>query len=57
MVQGLRFCTFNAGDMGSIPGRGTEIPHAAECERGMKRVTWKLNITICKLESQWEFAL
>ena len=57
MVQGLRFCTFNAGDMGSIPGRGTEIPHAAECERGIKRVTWKLNITICKLESQWEFAL
>ena len=23
----------------------------------MKRVTWKLNITICKLESQWEFTV
>ena len=23
----------------------------------MERVTWKLNITICKIDSQWEFAV
>ena len=23
----------------------------------MERVTWKLNITICKTDSQWEFAV
>ena len=57
VVQCLRFCTFDAGDMGSILGQGAKIPHAAERVKGMKRVTWKLNITICKLESQWEFAV
>ena len=31
VVQQLRFCTFNAGDMGSIPGWGTKIPHTAWC--------------------------
>ena len=29
-VQGLRLWTFNAGDLGSIPGQGTKIPHAAQ---------------------------
>ena len=28
-VQWLRFCASNAGGMGSIPGGGTKIPHAA----------------------------
>ena len=28
MVQWLRLCTSTAGDMGSIPGRGTKILHA-----------------------------
>ena len=27
-VQWLRLRAFNAGGMGSIPGRGTKIPHA-----------------------------
>ena len=28
MVQWLRLCTSKAGVMGSIPGQGTNIPHA-----------------------------
>ena len=28
-VQGLGHCTSTAGGVGSIPGQGTEIPHAA----------------------------
>ena len=28
-AQWLRLCTSTAGDMGSIPGGGTKIPHAA----------------------------
>ena len=28
-VQWLRLCTPNADDVGSIPGQGTMIPHAA----------------------------
>ena len=28
-VQWLRFCAATAGDTGSIPGRGTKIPHVA----------------------------
>ena len=27
-VQWLRLCASTAGGMGSIPGRGTKIPHA-----------------------------
>ena len=30
MVQGSRLCTSTAGDKGSIPGRGTKIPNAAQ---------------------------
>ena len=33
VVQGLRLCASNAGDTGSIPGRG--IPHATQ--RGQKK--------------------
>ena len=29
-VKGLRLCASNAGDAGSIPGRGTKIPHATQ---------------------------
>ena len=35
MVQWLRLLTPNAGGMGSIPGRGTKILHAAW--RGQKK--------------------
>ena len=34
-VPWLRLCTCNAGDVGSIPGWGTKIPHAVRC--GQKR--------------------
>ena len=34
-VQWLRLHASTAGGMGSIPGRGTKIPHAARC--GQKR--------------------
>ena len=30
MLQGLRLCASTAGGMGSIPGWGTQIPHAAQ---------------------------
>ena len=29
-VQGLRLSALNAGGMGSVPGPGTKIPHAAQ---------------------------
>lgn len=31
MVQGFRFCTFTAGDTGSISSKGTKIQHVAQC--------------------------
>ena len=31
VVQWLRLHASNAGGMGSIPGQGTKIPHAAQC--------------------------
>ena len=31
MVQGLRLHASCAGDVGSIPGQGTKIPHASWC--------------------------
>ena len=33
------------------------IGRGEERVRCMKRVTWKLYITICKIDSQWELAL
>ena len=36
MVQGLRLHALNARDQGSIPGGGTEIPHAAQCSQRNK---------------------
>ena len=35
MVQGLRICFAFAGDVGSIPGQGTNIPQAAVQPRPM----------------------
>ena len=37
MVQWLRLRTPEAGDMGSIPGRGTKIPQAAWCGQKKKK--------------------
>ena len=36
-VQWLRLCTSTAGGTGSIPGRGTKIPHAAQCSQKEKK--------------------
>ena len=36
-VQWLRLCTYNAGGAGSIPGRGTRIPHATWCSQKKKK--------------------
>ena len=32
----LGLCSSSAGDMGSIPGRGTRIPHAGRCGQKLK---------------------
>ena len=34
-----------------------DMGRGEERVRCMERVTWKLNITICKTDSQWEFAV
>ena len=36
VVQWLGICAFTAGVMGSIPGQGTKIPHAALCSQKKK---------------------
>ncbi|XP_033257416.1 uncharacterized protein C19orf44 homolog isoform X2 [Orcinus orca] len=36
-VQWLRLCASNAGGVGSIPGWGTKIPHAARCGQEKER--------------------
>ena len=33
VVQRLRLHAFDAGDVGSIPGLGTKIPHAVQCSQ------------------------
>ena len=46
VIQWWRFCVANTGGAGSIPGRGTKIPHAVGCsQKTMNRnryqyVTW-----------------
>ena len=37
MVQWLVSCASTAGDTGSIPGRGTRIPHASQCGKKKKK--------------------
>ena len=41
-VQWLRLCASSAGDVGLIPGRGTNIPHAAKCSQKKKKNLKKL---------------
>jgi len=38
------------------PWRGHRVGGGEERVRCMERVTWK-HITLCKIDSQWEFAL
>ena len=35
-VQWLRPCASIAGDIGSIPGQGTKIPHVKWCDQKIK---------------------
>ena len=37
VVQWLRLCTPNSGDVGLTPGWGTEIPHAVQCDQKKKK--------------------
>ena len=41
VVQWLRICASTAGGMGSIPGWGTKIPHAAQSSQ--KQTKKKIN--------------
>ena len=36
-VQWLGLHAFTAEGMGSIPGRGTKIPHASQCGQNLKK--------------------
>ena len=36
LAQWLKLSAFIAGDMGSVPGQGTKIPHAAWCDHKTK---------------------
>ena len=42
----LRFCTSNAGDTGSIPGRGTKVPHATWCNQIIVIITLRNSISL-----------
>ena len=51
VVQWLRFCTSNAGSVGSIPDWGTKIPHAV----GMTKTKFLKYVSVEKLNScLWE---
>ena len=39
MVQRVRLCTPGAGGPGSIPGRGTKIPHVMWCVQKQNKTT------------------
>ena len=34
-----------------------DMGRGEERVRCMEKVTWKLNVTICKIDSQWKFAV
>ena len=38
MIQWLRLSASTVGGMGSIPGQGTKIPHAARCGQKKKKM-------------------
>ena len=47
-VQRLRLCASTAGGTGSIPGRGTKIPHAPQCSQRTKfLMTIMAQVFIC----------
>ena len=44
MVQWSWHHTSTAGGMGSIPGRGTKIPHVVGCSQKKERILWYVNL-------------
>ena len=48
---------FRAGMEKQIGNRLMDMGRGEERVRCMKRVTWETYITICKIDSQWEFAV
>ena len=52
VVQWLGLSAFTAKGAGSIPGRGTKIPHAAQC--GQKNKKYKIQI-VNILNYQYKF--
>ena len=56
VVQLLRLCPSNAGGVGSIPGWGTKVPHAAwHSQKERKKYTLKINRY--NLSIKWEKAM
>ena len=51
-VQWLRLCIYNAGEMGSIPGQETTIPHAMRCSQKKTKQTY---ICVCIVLFQTTF--
>lgn len=52
MVKWIRLCTSNAGDVSSIPGWGTKIPHVAWDSQQQQNEN-KDNITERSLQGIW----
>ena len=46
VVRWLRLHAASAGDLGSIPGQGTKISHAAQCGQKIKKINLKTENTL-----------
>ena len=46
MAQGLRRHTPNAGGVGSIPARGTQISQASSCTQGKKKTVLRVTCNL-----------
>ena len=51
VVQCLRLCASNAGDVGSIPGRGMEILYALGLGQNLKQETG--GFVLCVSSASW----
>ena len=57
MVQWLRLCASTAGGTGSIPGQGTEIPHAVQPKQQIKIHKHNTKLKICPCREAIEATL
>ena len=55
-VQWLRLCTSTAGGTGSIPGQGTKIPHAMQCNQKKKKKVAMINMLRTLMEKSIQHA-